>query len=48
MTSNDLKTIQTNTKSNRKNKNSLKAGSTLENNEINEQYLEEILDIEDI
>ena len=42
MTSNDLKTTQT--KSNKKNKNILKAGSVQENIEINEQYLDEILD----
>ena len=42
MSSNDLKTTQT--KSNRKNKNILKAGSVQENIEINEHYLEEILD----
>ena len=47
MTSNDLKATQTTAKSNRKNKNILKAGSTLENIGINEQYLYEILDNKD-
>ena len=46
MTSNDLKTTQT--KSNEKNKNVLKAGSVQENIEINEHYLDEILDNNDI
>ena len=41
MSSNDLKTTQT--KSNRKNKNVLKAGSIQENIEINEHYLDKIL-----
>ena len=41
LTSNDLKT---NAKSNRKNKRVLKAGSVQENIEINEHYLDEILD----
>ena len=41
MTSNDLKTTQT--KSNMKNKNVLKAGSVQQNSEINEHYLDEIL-----
>ena len=41
MTSNDFKSIQT--KSNKKNKNILKAGSVQENIEINEHYLDEIL-----
>ena len=41
MTSNDLKTIQT--ESNKKNKNVLKAGSVQQNIEINERYLDEIL-----
>ena len=41
MTSNDLKTTQT--KSNKKNKNVLKAGSVQQNIEINEHYLDEIL-----
>ena len=42
MSPNDLKTTQT--KSNKKNKNILKAGSVQENIEINEHYLDEILD----
>ena len=42
MTSNDLKTTQT--KSNKKNKNVLKAGSVQQNIEINDHYLDEILD----
>ena len=42
MTSNDLKSTQT--KSNKKNKNFLKTGSVQENIEINEHYLDEILD----
>ena len=46
MTSNDIKTFQT--KSNKKNKNILKAGSVQENIEINEHYLDEILDNNDI
>ena len=41
MTSNDLKTTQT--KSKKKNKNVLKAGSVQQNSEINEHYLDEIL-----
>ena len=41
LTSNDLKT---NTKSNKKNKHVLKAGSVQENIEINEHYLDEFLD----
>ena len=41
MTSNDLKTTQT--KSNKKNKNVLKAGSVQQNIEFNEHYLDEIL-----
>ena len=41
MTSNDLKSTQT--KSNKKNKIILKAGSVQENIEINEHYLDEIL-----
>ena len=48
MTSNDLKTTQTNTKSNNKNKSILKAGSTHKIIEINDQYLDEILDKNDI
>ena len=43
MTSNELTTTQTNIKSNRKNKNILKAGSIHNNIEINEHYLDEIL-----
>ena len=42
MTSNDLKSTQT--KSNKKNKNVLKAGSVQQNNEINDQYLDETID----
>ena len=41
MISNDLETTQT--KSNKKNKNVLKAGSVQQNIEINEHYLDEIL-----
>ena len=41
MTSNDLKTTQT--KSDKKNKNVLKAGSVQQNIEINEHYLDETL-----
>ena len=48
MTSDDLKTTQTKTKSNRKNKNILKAGYIQKNFEINHHYLEEILDKNDI
>ena len=48
MTSNDLKTTQTITKSNRKNKIISKAGSIHENIEINDQRLDEILDNIDI
>ena len=44
MTSNDLKTTQTNTKSDKRNKNVLKVGPMQENFEINEHYLDEILD----
>ena len=44
MTLNDLKTTQTNTKSNGKNKNILKVGSMHEKNETNDQNLDEILD----
>ena len=51
MTSNDVKRPQsisesspeTSTKSKKRNKNVLKAGSTVENIEINDQYLDEIL-----
>ena len=46
MTSNDFKTNQT--KSNKKNKSVLKAGSMHENVEINEHYLDEILNKNDI
>ena len=42
MTSNDLKITQT--KSNKKNKNVLKAGSVQQNIEINDHNLDEILD----
>ena len=42
MTSNDLKTTQTNIKLNRENKNFQKAWSIHENIEINENYLDEI------
>ena len=38
LTSNDLKTTQTTTKSNKENKNLLKAGSIQENLDFNEQY----------
>ena len=48
MSSNHLKTTQTNTNSNRKNKNVLKARSMQENIEINDQYSIEILDNNDI
>ena len=48
MTSNDLKTTQTNTKSDQKNKNILKAGSIHENIGINDQYLDGFLDNNDI
>ena len=41
LTSNDLKT---NTKTNKKNRHVLKAGSVQENIEINEHYLDEVLD----
>ena len=40
LTSNDLETIQTNTKSNQKNRHVLKAGSIHESIEINDEYLE--------
>ena len=46
ITSNDLKTTQT--KSNKKNKIILKAGSAQENIEINEHYSDEIMDNIDI
>ena len=48
MTSQYLKTTQTNTKSVEKNKNVLKVGSVHENIESNEHYLDEILDNIDI
>ena len=48
MTSNDLKTTQKTTKSNKINKNVLKAGSMQEIIEINEHYSDESLDINDI
>ena len=44
MTSNDLETTQRNTKSNKKNETILKVGSMHENIEINDQYLDKILD----
>ena len=44
MTSNDLRTTQTNTKLNKKNKNILKAGTMQDNIEINGHYSDEILD----
>ena len=46
MSPNDLQTTQS--KSNKKTKNILKAGSVQENIEINEHYLDEILDNNDI
>ena len=46
ITSNDL--AEPNTKSNKKNENILKAGSTYEDIEINDQYLDETLDNNDI
>ena len=48
MTSNNLKTTQTNTKFNKKNKNILKGGSVQENIEINDQFLDEVLDKNDM
>ena len=48
MISNDLITTQTTRKSNRKIKNILKAGRMQENIEINEHYLHEILDNNDL
>ena len=48
MTSNDLKTTQTNTKSSKKNKNILKAGSIRENIANNDQRLDGVLDNTDI
>ena len=43
MTTNDLETSQSNTKSNRKNKNIVKGGSAPDKVEINEHYLDKIL-----
>ena len=43
MTSNDLETSQSNTKSNKKNKNIVKGGSAPDKVEINEHYLDKIL-----
>ena len=48
MTSNDLKTTQQHTESNRENKINLKAGSVHEIVEINDQNLDEILDNNDL
>ena len=48
MTSIDIKTTQTNTKSNKRNKNVLKVGSMQGNIEIKDQFLDEILDNNDI
>ena len=48
MTSDDLETNQTNRKSYRKHKNFLKAESIQENIEINDQYLDENLDNNDV
>ena len=48
ITPNDLNTTQRNTKSNKKNKNIPKAGFKHENFDINDQYLDEILDNKDI
>ena len=48
MTSNDLAKHETNTKSYRRNKNVLKAGSMQADVEINDQYLDESLDNNDI
>ena len=48
MTSKDLETTQTKTKSNKKNKNNSKAGSIHENTEINDRYSDEILNNNDI
>ena len=47
-TANDLKTTQTNRKSNEKNKNVLENGSLRENKETNDPYLDEILDNNDL
>ena len=46
MTSNDLKSVQTN--SNKKNKSVLNSGSVQQNIEINEHYLDEFLGNNDI
>ena len=43
MTSNDVAKPETNTKSNKRNKNVLKVGSVHENIEINDEYLDENL-----
>ena len=43
MTSDDLKTTQTNTKSKKRNKIVLRAGSSWENDRINDEYLDEFL-----
>ena len=48
MTSNDIKTTQTNTKSNNKNENTLKSGSLHENIEISDQEIDEFLENNDI
>ena len=48
MSPNDLAKHETNTNSNKRNKNVLKAGSMQENIEINDQFLGEILDNNDI
>ena len=48
MTSNDLKLTQTNSKSNEKNNDILKAGSIHENIEIDGNYLDEVLDNNDL
>ena len=48
MTLKNLKTTQTTTKSNNKNNNILKAGSIHEKIEFNDQYLDKILDNNDI
>ena len=48
LTSNSLAKSETNTKSNKKNKNVLKSGSLLENVETNAEYLDEILFIKNL
>ena len=48
MISNDVVESETNTKSNKRNKNNLNGGSAHGNIEINDQYLGEILDNNDI